>query len=199
MKKIILAIITPLVMFAMTSVSHSAAIITPIDLNDFFADPEVTVAGDGSSADFVESSFVANVLLSNDPGLGDPEVIIASAGALLKFDYTFTEGNGNDDEFAVLVLDDFGLSAGAAFELVFSDSSSGSATFDLSTLVGIPFLGLQFSLDSFDSLLDSTASVSNLRIETPMDMTSVSVPAIGHIFVIGLFWLLRRRRDSRTL
>jgi hypothetical protein len=47
------------------------------------------------------------VLLSDDPGLGDPEVIfteIGGVGQILSFDYNFAESTGNDDEFRAVVF-----------------------------------------------------------------------------------------------
>ena len=72
---------------------------TPIDLNDFLADPEVAVAPDGTSAVLSESAFVSQVRLSNDPFAGDPEVIVAAPSTFLRFEYDFVEGPGDDDEF----------------------------------------------------------------------------------------------------
>ena len=42
------------------------ATITPVNLNDFFADPTVSVAPDGSSAVISEDLFFSPVLLSNE-------------------------------------------------------------------------------------------------------------------------------------
>jgi hypothetical protein len=66
----------------------SASPAGPIDLNDFVADPAVTVAPDGSSALIAEDPdpFVDFVLLVNDPAQGDPNAIIPGPGTLLSFD-----------------------------------------------------------------------------------------------------------------
>lgn len=58
-----------------------------VDLNDFFADQTVAVVTDGSSALLSEDPQFSEVVLANDPGLGDPQVIIAAPGFGLIFDY----------------------------------------------------------------------------------------------------------------
>lgn len=143
------------------------AAIIPIDLNDFFADPTVTVSGDGTTASFTEDPPF-NVLLINDPFFGDPEVIVAGVDTTVVFDYVFTEGAGNDDEFFAAVLGADGFSAGLAFEFLTGDSSAGSIVFDLSSLIAEAFLGFEFSMISFDNVFDSTLTISNMRLVTPM-------------------------------
>ena len=124
----------------------SATTLTPIDLNDFFADPTVTVAPDGNSASLQEDPALSVVLLSNNPGLGDPNVVIPGPGTSLIFDFVFSEPVNNDDEFGAFVIDAAtGLSAGPAFEFFTQVSSLGTVTFDISSLVG-QTLGLQFQL-----------------------------------------------------
>src|SRR5438445_10676534 len=77
-----------------------------INLNDFFADPTVTVAPDGLSAVLKEDPVTGFVLLANDPGLGDPNVILPGAGVSLIFDFTFAQGPpGNNDEFGAFIID----------------------------------------------------------------------------------------------
>lgn len=164
---------------------------TAINLNDFFADPTVTVAGDGSSATIAEDASLLSVFLSNDPGLGDLNVIIPGAGVSLFFDYVFTEGAGNDDEFFAFVLDGAtGFSVGSAFEFNATSSSAGTASFDLSSLTALT-LGLQFELAAFDSVLDSTVTVSNVRLET----AAIPEPGTLWLFVgVGLIgWIVNRR------
>jgi hypothetical protein len=78
-----------------------------IDLSDFCADLTVTVSADGSTPTFTEAPSLMGVLLSDDPGLGDPEVIfteIGGVGQILSFDYNFAESTGNDDEFRAVVF-----------------------------------------------------------------------------------------------
>lgn len=164
---------------------------TLIDLNDFFADPTVTVAVDGSSAMIAEDPFFFSVLLSNDPGLGDPEVIVAAAGVSLLFDFDFVEGPvGEDDEFGAFLIDaGTGFSLGSPFEFFIDASSAGTVSFDLSGLVGTT-LGLQFQLGALlgDAAFDSLVTISNVQLQT------VSVPEPPTLFLffgglmIALFW-----------
>ena len=78
------------ILTAVWGAGSAHADIIPIDLNDFFADPEVTVSGAGDTAGFVESQSFFSTILSNDPGLGDPNVVLAGAGTQLLFDFVFT-------------------------------------------------------------------------------------------------------------
>jgi hypothetical protein len=170
-----------------------------INLNDFYADPTVTVAVDGSSALLEEDSSLTLVLLSNDPGLGDPDVINLGAGPILSFDYNFDEPSGNDDEFGAFVIDaSTGLSAGFSYEFFTQASSSGTVSFDLSSLAG-ETLGLQFELNaligdpfpSLDPALNSSVRISNVRL--------APVPVPGAMLLAGLglgtsVSLLRRKR-----
>lgn len=186
-------------LFCGASVVNSAyALIIPIDLNDFFADPTVTVAADGSTATLAEDPFFSPVLLSNDPGLGDPVVIVPGAGTSLLFDFTFSEPAGNDDAFVAFVLDAAtGLSFGSGFEFGTESSSSGAVSFDLSSLVG-ETLGLQFELGSNfgDGAFDSLVMVSNVRLDTAA--MSVPEPSVLSLLAIGIFatGLVRLRRTS---
>lgn len=156
-----------------------------IDLNDFFTDPSVTVLPDGSAATLAEDPIFSPVLLSNDPFLGDPEVIspvVIGKNHLLSFDWMFDEpaGSNNDDEFGAFVIDaSTGLSAGPAYEFFTSETGSGTVSFDLSGLVG-EWLGLQFQLSALpgDLGLDSTVTISNVE----------AVPVPGAV-LLGLFGL----------
>ncbi len=185
--------------------SH-AGVITPIDLNDFFADPTVTVAMDGSTATLAEDSGFSFVLLSNDPGASPPDlnIIIPGANTFLLFDYVFTEGATGDDEFAAFILDQNSSSAGASFELFLNASGSGSASFDLSTLVLQTTLGLQFELNSLfgdDTAFDSIATVSNVRLETFVASTSVPEPSTISLLLMILagFTVIRLHRKKEII
>ena len=59
------------------------------------------VASDGSSAILYEDPSVFTVLLSNDPFFGDPGIMVPTGLLTLNFDFTFSEGNNNDDDFYV--------------------------------------------------------------------------------------------------
>ncbi len=174
-----------LLMFFFLMIFTSGATATTIDLNDFFADPTVVVAGDGSSAIMSEDPGLTPVLLANDPGLGDPNVIIPGPGLALSFDYSFNEpaGSGEDDEFGVFILDAAtGFSIGPAYEFFTQDTSSGNISFDLTGLVGMT-LGLQFELSSLtiDAGFGSTLEISNLKIEEVS-----TIPEPSTILLLGL-------------
>ena len=169
----------------------------PIDLNDFFADPTVTVAADGSSAFFVEDPGFFSVILSNDPGFGDPNVIIPADGTTLSFDFDFLEAAGNDDEFFASLIDGATGLAISGFDFFTSDTSSGTVEFDLSSLVG-QILGMQFSLDSFDNLFDSTLTISNVSLNQLVTEPPSTVPEPGGLALFGIgFALLSFTRRKR--
>ena len=190
-------LLTVLLLSWLTAGTARADII-PIDLNDFFADPTVTVSADGSSASFAEDSGFLLAGLFNDPGFGDPEVIIAGLGTTLAFDFDFVEGAGNDDEFFAGVLGADGFSI-FGFDFFTGDSDAGTISFDLSTLIGEAFLGFEFGLVSFDDVFDSTLLISNVRLETA---TAVPEPSALFLMLTGMLALLsvtrRRRRDLRS-
>lgn len=190
MKHVGLLKILPLLIACLVALPAQAAL---IDLNDFFADPSVTVAADGSSATMEEDAAFSVVLLANDPGLGDPAVVIASPGKALFFHYDFVEGAGSDDEFGAFVLDSTGVSAGPAFEFFTQDSSMGNKKFNLSSLTGEPFIGLQFQLTALpgDGDLDSVVTISNVQLVT------VPEPATALLLVVGVLGLVVYRRRAR--
>jgi hypothetical protein len=181
----------------LTLLSSTGVQATPIaiDLNDFFADPTVTVAADGSSALLEEDPPFAAVLLSNDPGLGDPDVIIPGADISVVFEYDFAEGAGENDEFGAFVIDAAtGLSAGASYEFFVQESSNGLVEIDISALDGLT-LGLQFQLTNlplpFDSGTSSTVTVSNVQLVT----AAVPEPATLLLLGSGLFVLIQIKRS----
>src|SRR5262245_61343468 len=77
----------------------AAAALIGLDFNDFYADPSVTVAPDGSAALLAEDAGLSFVLLANDPFFGDPAIIVPGLGTRLLFDYAFYEAAGQDDQF----------------------------------------------------------------------------------------------------
>ncbi len=166
-----------------------------IDLNDFFNDPTVTVSADGSSAVFREDPGFSEVALLNDPGFGDPEVIIAGQNLGLFFDYEFLEAPGEDDSVFQFILDGAtGNSVGPAFEFFSEDSVVGTIVYDLTPLVGTQ-LGLSFSLQSgqADNGFGSTLTISNVRIE-PLPVVSVSAPATFLYLLFGVAAMFMRIR-----
>lgn len=162
---------------------------TQLDLNDFFQFPDdsfgtsvIDVLPDGSTADFVEDPIYTPVALSNDPGLGDPNIIIPGTGVHLLFDYVFNEGSSDDDEFGAFILDgNTGLSVGPAYEFFLGSSGSGTIDWNLTSFSG-QLLGLQFQLSALggDVSLNSTLTISNVRLVTQ------GVPEPSTILLIGL-------------
>lgn len=177
-----------------------------IDLNDFFADPTVSVTANGSSAEMREDAFLSPVLLSNDPGLGEPEVVFAEINGnaqSLSFDYNFVEGVGSNlDEFFVYVLDaSTGFGIGPSFEFSSSSTASGTVVFDLSSLAG-KTLGLQFELNALngDAAFDSTVTISDVQLNNTNAVPEPGSAIIWAAFVFGTGGLaLRRRRMSRGI
>lgn len=163
-----------------------ATLAGPIDLNLLFFEPgtPVSIAADGSSATLAEDPGVFAVFLSNVPGFGDPHLVTAAAGARLEFEYEFDEGVENSDTFHFALLDGLSGDPLDLFNLFIGESGNGTASFDLSTLVGT-LLGLQFELvpDELDGeRADSVVRIANLRIETPT--TVVSEP--GSLLLLAL-------------
>lgn len=183
---------------------------TMVNLNDFFFFPgdPVVISPDGSMATIGELAGVSPIVLVNDPGFGDPEVIFAEIGGIpqtLFFDFMFDEFLLNDDEFGAFVVDSStGLSVGPAFEFFAQDSLSGTVGFDLSSLIGGPSLGLQFQLTSNlgDVSTESTVEVSNVRL-VPQAVLPTPEPSTTLTWLIALgvgcsFALFRRRYPWRS-
>lgn len=187
-------VLAVLLFFSGFNSAHAAL----IDLHDFYSDPTVTVSpawSPGLTATFTEDPLLTPVLLSNDPGLSDDEVIFAEIGGvgqILSFNFDFVEPAGNHDEFGAFVIDaSTGLSAGAPFEFFVDYTDSGAVSFDLSSLSG-EILGLQFQLSAFDFDLGSTLTISNVELNP--------VPVPGAVLLAGLglvtsaFGILRKKR-----
>lgn len=173
-----------------------------INLNDFFffAGDPVTVAAGGSSATIGESASFSPISLSNVPGAGDPEVIVAAPGRTLQLDFSFSEPAGNDDTFRVNLLDGNSGDVLPGFSAEFLSSESGDLSFDLDSFVGTT-LGLEFALGANpgDGALDSQVTVSNVRLVDPA--VAVSAPNSIILLLLGaLAFRIRvnlRDRDAR--
>lgn len=176
-----------------TLMPANAAII-PLDLNDFYADPTVVVSGDGRSAVFSEDPFFSFVLLSNDPGLGDPFIITPAQGLSLLFNFSFTLGSQDVDQFSAYLTGSDGLSLGPSYEFATNQTSTGSISFDLSDLVG-EVLGLTFQLSALpgDSGFNSLLEISSLQL---VEAQAVSEPPTFALIAFTLFLMLRSKRKS---
>jgi len=176
-----------ILLFTTTVFSSLEATAAPIDLNAFFADPEVTIAPGGGSADFTESAFSRLVQLTNDPFLGDPNVIVPGSTTIMTFDYAFNEALDGNDTFSAYLFDaDLGPVAGVLETFSISSTQAGMFSLDLAPYVGLT-LGLQFELFDLDvfGTLGSTATVSNLALSHV-----VPIPAAIWLFGSGLVGLL---------
>lgn len=175
---------------------------SPINLNDFYADPSVEVNTEGTSATLRENTAFAFVLLSNDPGLGDPEIVIASPGARLSFNFEFYEDSAGDDEFGAYIIDArTGSSIGSGYEFYTQFSGSDSVFFDISDLSGLN-IGLQFQLSALsnDHSLSSFVNIFNLKIDAP----ARTIPEPGILLLItsaalvSLFSISRSRLCQKS-
>lgn len=180
----------------------------PIDLNEFFYFPgsPVTIAADGSSALLEEDAASASVILSNDPGLGDPNLILPGAGAILSFDYAFTLADQGVDEFLAFLFDvnaerfdaDGNLLSLASWTCIVTCAST--ASIDLTGFTALT-LGLEFQLNSIppvDFGLGSTLWIGNLGLT--QQAVSVDEPPTLALFAAAIFagWFARRRNAESS-
>ena len=166
-----------------------------IDLHDFFADPAVTISPAGDTATLAEDASLNSVILSDDPGLGDPVVVVPGPGVVLRFDFVFREAPGESDELLAFVLDAAtGGSLGGAYEFRLRDSGSDTQAFDLSALTG-KTLGLQFQLSSLpgDNGLGSWARISRVRLSQVPEPSGLALGLLG----LGLLGRIGVRRVAR--
>ena len=158
----------------------------PVDLNDFYADPTVNVAADGSSAVMAEDEVYAYVYLANDPYLGDPGIAVPADVLSLGFHLDFAEDAGNDDSFLATLFDgDTGTFIGDFYA---EETWEGDVSWDLTGLdPAVTLLGLEFQLDAWDNYFDTTATISTLAFETE-DLNnggSSPVPEPGTFLLLG--------------
>ena len=79
--------------------SGANATVIPIDLTNFFtADLSAVVVTDSDTASMTDFFTVQTLTL--DPGLGDPDAIVAADSRTLTFGYVLDLGLGNIDEFS---------------------------------------------------------------------------------------------------
>lgn len=186
--------------------SADAATFNRVDLNNFFFFPgdPVAISSDGATADFNESPTASPVVLSNDPFLGDPGIVIPSFSQFLRFDFFFVEPPSNDDEFFAFLFDGVtGASFGSAFEFSTTATSSGTVSFDVRSLAG-QTIGMQFSLNSLpgdNGFTDSILTVSELRVGAVEPPAYIPLPAslpllAGAMAGLGL---IARRRKALTV
>lgn len=186
------------VILLLISFSSSMVIADTVDLNDFYADPTVSVAGDGKSATMSEDSWYSTVLLSNDPYFGDPILPFPSDPFFLSFSYEFTVAAGNWDNVYMKLFD---ADTGTVIEdfLVEYDNSTGSTDWTESDTIvwsigGAPStgLGLEFQLNAYDLLSESAVQISNVEF----NLNPVPEPATIFIFGLGLVGLVYAGRKN---
>lgn len=179
-----------LALIFLLSASFSHAGIIPIDLNDFYADPTVIVSLDGSSATLNEDENRIVVLLSNDPLFGDPGIVVPSGLMWLRFSYDFVEGVANTDNFYAKVFD--GGTGDIIHDFLIESSGLGPVAWNLQGLSPtITVLGLEFQLNSYDTVFDSTVNISDVQLE-------YSVPEPGTLILLfsGLLGIMGFRRNA---
>ena len=181
------------IILLLLSFSSSTVIADTIDLNDFYADPSVNVAGDGTSATMSEDPSLITVYLSDDPSLGDPILPFPSDPFFLSFSYEFTVAAGNWDDFYVKLFD---ANTGTVIEnfLIEYNNSVSSTDWTKSdtinwNITGAPStglgLGLEFQLNAYDDVSGSTVQISNVEF----NLKPVPEPATIFIFGLGLVGL----------
>ena len=193
---------TKLFFAACLAIGYSAtasATVIPIDLSGFYIlGDSLSVSADGSSASFSEG-FSLTQQLSDIPGYGDPNVVTATNGAYLQFDYNFNmpTSDGNVDSFHAGLLDgNTGNLLDSSYQTYIYSSGSGQIQYELSSLLG-DTLGLEFELVSEfgDAGFTSTLTISNVQLVTKDVVATVPESGTGLLLLAGLLGMgLNQRR-----
>jgi len=174
----------------------------PISLLDFTSAGDVFVAADGSEATltFDSNSFGQAELTNN----GVPNVIIATNGTSLEFNYDYILSAFGLTVFEARLFDTAGGIFGGTLDTLFVDRftspQSGAVSWDLSGYTGLT-LGLDFRLENMDPGLQfsgTITTISNLAIVDNLP-SPVPVPAAVWLFgtaLVGLVGYSKRRKAA---
>ena len=173
----------------------------PVDLNDFTAVGNVTIASDGNSASLQEDADFGSAFLSNDPWWSEPGIFIPLDVVSMTFDYMFEEPFGNFDELYAWLFDWQTYSIlsdafGNPLEFSITEPGSGSVFWNLSNASFLgETVGMQIELN-YDPANDpwpsrtlsenSTARVANLRVNPVPEPSTVFTLTMGLLGLISI-------------